>query len=414
MPRRRKSKTPATVNHQPRQAAASAAASTDSGDIQGGPIGTQITITPRDSVFPDLQNPSTAFVNRSQNNTQKWTEVLTVGMPSPAAAACSHSPKSPQHHPRRDSLQSSQAIVEEGAFGDVGAGAGGAILRRPPSPPSTAHELVGDAQQVCAPLPTQAPMEKTHPSSSVQVHQLPLPNGVLPAPPAASHPQPTPNMQHGQNASSALGGADSLHQWTRCLVGFFPGYNMPFPAMQILARRAWKTLGLEDVISAGTGFFLFRFHSEEALQAILEQGPWGFGRKFIVLQQWHPHVVYDKSRVSKVPVWIRLHNLPFPLWNERCLGLVASRIGRPILCDRHTSDMTRLAFARLCVELSAADEPISEFEIACRRLSDKPIRVRVKYEWIPKRCSKCSVFGHSCSLPTVADSQSVLIAPKHN
>ncbi|KAJ6674464.1 hypothetical protein OIU85_010717 [Salix viminalis] len=82
---------------------------------------------------------------------------------------------------------------------------------------------------------------------------------------------------------------DNSEQWMRSMVGFFPGYKMPFHAAKSIARRAWTAHGLEQVMAMDNGFLNFRFRTEEDLQGVIAKGPWMFGGKHIALQQWHPH-----------------------------------------------------------------------------------------------------------------------------
>jgi hypothetical protein len=89
----------------------------------------------------------------------------------------------------------------------------------------------------------------------------------------------------------------------------------------------WKQCGLENVTTTSNGFMIFRFITEEQVHAVLEKGPWMFGGKNIVLQQWHPRIQFDKNKISTLLVWIRLHRLPFPLWSKQGLSLDANMVG---------------------------------------------------------------------------------------
>ncbi|XP_031253530.1 uncharacterized protein LOC116111493 [Pistacia vera] len=188
---------------------------------------------------------------------------------------------------------------------------------------------------------------------------------------------------------------DNDVEWLHCIVGYFPGYSIPFHAAHSIAFRSWEAAGLEDVMSTGTGFFIFRFRDEDAVHSILERGPWMFGGKSIVLQQWHAHFSFDKSCISKVPVWAHLHGLPYHLWSQKGLCMVSSMLGRPLLSDKTTSERTCLDYAWVCVEIDAAKPLKCHFEFQCW-LSAEPIKITVEYELTPKRCPKCCVFGHVC------------------
>ncbi|KAG6783515.1 hypothetical protein POTOM_012964 [Populus tomentosa] len=186
---------------------------------------------------------------------------------------------------------------------------------------------------------------------------------------------------------------ENSDQWSRCMVGFFPGYKMPYHAVNKIASRVWKQCGLEHVTATANGFMIFRFNTEENMHSVLEKGPWMFGGKNIIMQQWHPRFQFDKNKISTLPVWIRLHGLPFPLWSKQGLSLAASMIGRPLSCDEQTYNCTRLEYARVCVEIDAALPYVQNFEIDSP-LSAEPITVTVDYEWKPSRCGKCRNLHH--------------------
>jgi hypothetical protein len=197
---------------------------------------------------------------------------------------------------------------------------------------------------------------------------------------------------------------DNSEQWHRCMIGFFPGFRMPFHAVNSIASRAWSQYGLESVMTTSNGFIIFHFNTVDEMHAVLEKGPWMFGGKNIILQQWHPRFQFDKNKITTLPVWIRLHGLPFPLWSKQGLSLAASMVGRPLSCDELTYNCTRLEYARLCVEVDAALPFVHGFEIDSP-LSIAPITVTVDYEWKPPSCDLCKVFGHSCQTtkPPIAE-----------
>ncbi|KAJ6313907.1 hypothetical protein OIU78_017542 [Salix suchowensis] len=186
--------------------------------------------------------------------------------------------------------------------------------------------------------------------------------------------------------------------WERSMVGFFVSYKMPYHAVCNIANRVWKKHGLEKVTVMENGFMLFRFASEESMQEVLAKGPWMFGGKTILLQQWTPGFKFDKNKIRHLPVWARLQGLPFPMWTKQGLSMAASMLGKPIACDDATIHCSRLDYARLCIEIDASMPLVHQFQVTSS-LSEDPITVEVSYEWKPARCSSCRVFGHSC--PTV-------------
>ncbi|KAJ6292827.1 hypothetical protein OIU78_024912 [Salix suchowensis] len=145
------------------------------------------------------------------------------------------------------------------------------------------------------------------------------------------------------------------------MVGFFPGYKMPFHAAKSIAKRAWAGHGLEQVMTMEAGYLVFHFKSETDMQGVIAKGPWMFGGKHIALQQWHPQLKFERNQIKAMPVWIRLYGLPFPLWSHEGLSRAASMVGKPLSCDEPTYRSTRLDYARMCVEVIADDEFFAQF-----------------------------------------------------
>ncbi|KAJ6422464.1 hypothetical protein OIU84_027429 [Salix udensis] len=187
---------------------------------------------------------------------------------------------------------------------------------------------------------------------------------------------------------------DTNH-WSRCMIGFFTGCRVPYHAVNTIARKAWGSHGLEQVLTMGDGFLIFRFNKEASVTEVIEKGPWMFGGKNIILQKWTPKFQFDRSKISTLSVWIRLKGLPLPLWTKQGLSMAASMVGKPQSYDDQTINCRRLDYARLCVELDASFPFIHHFEVESP-LTEEPVRVTVEYEWKPARCESCRSFGHNC------------------
>lgn len=221
--------------------------------------------------------------------------------------------------------------------------------------------------------------------------------------------EPMPRLPVGQQLVIPEDVMDGVDKWMRCLVGFFPGSKMPYHAINNMAMRVWRAKGLESVATTANGFILFRFKNQANLQGVLEQGPWLFGGKHLILQKWDPRFQFDAGQIKTLPVWIRLKGLPLPLWTTKGLSLVASMVGKPLSCDEATHKCSRLEYARICVEIDAEMAYVHKFEVVTP-LSTQPITIHVEYEWKPARCNTCHVFGHSCGEKTVKDLTVVMAA----
>ena len=65
----------------------------------------------------------------------------------------------------------------------------------------------------------------------------------------------------------------------------------------------------------------------------MQEGPWFWGSTGLFITPWFPEFDANTMVVSKMPVWVRLHNLPIHLWNDQVLAGIGNTIGRYIKMD---------------------------------------------------------------------------------
>ena len=103
--------------------------------------------------------------------------------------------------------------------------------------------------------------------------------------------------------------------------------------------------------------------------------------------------------VTKMPVWVRLPNLPLPFWHHIVLEDISYLLGRFIKSDSDRKEQGLFTYVRICVEIDLN--------------KGLPDRLQLKHEsfnWIQSldyenttfRCRFCPLTGHlqdSCPLP---------------
>ncbi|GJY56238.1 reverse transcriptase domain-containing protein [Tanacetum coccineum] len=113
--------------------------------------------------------------------------------------------------------------------------------------------------------------------------------------------------------------------------------------------------------------------------------------------------VIEKGEVTKVPVWVKMHNVPLLAYSDVGLSLIATQIGKPIMLDAFTSSMCVeslgiIGFAQALIEVS------SDFDLKKEVIMAIPNEegnvyikevTRVEYEWKPPHCVECTSFGHA-------------------
>ncbi|KAL7589389.1 hypothetical protein Lser_V15G40879 [Lactuca serriola] len=179
--------------------------------------------------------------------------------------------------------------------------------------------------------------------------------------------------------------------------------KLAFPVIQKEVRRLWKNMGLEEVFMNSKGFFFFKFSDEKGMLSVLEGSPWlMFNNMPLFLQRWRPGLTLTKNKHDKIPVWIKIFDLPLEVWSGENLCRIASKIGIPLAFDSFTEDMClehkgRNAYARILVEIAAGKEWRKKIDIATWDFVSNSAVIQsfdVEYAWIPSRCNHCKVYGH--------------------
>ena len=151
------------------------------------------------------------------------------------------------------------------------------------------------------------------------------------------------------------------------------------------------------------GFFFFKFDSQAGLDAILEGGPWMIKNSPIILKKWTMNTSLKKEELTRIPVWVKLHDVPLQVFSEDGISIIATHLGNPIMLDSYTSAMCidswgRSSFARCLIEIesqAALKESITVGVPLVDSLGFTSEIIRVEYEWKPPRCDVCLIFGHS-------------------
>ncbi|XP_071733503.1 uncharacterized protein [Rutidosis leptorrhynchoides] len=162
---------------------------------------------------------------------------------------------------------------------------------------------------------------------------------------------------------------EGCRKWNTTACGYMLGCSMSYNAMQYNLRRMWGKFGLKDIIMDEKQICYFKFNSEEGMNKVVENSPWMVNGKPLMVCKWSPDVSVEKVNPSKVPVWVKLVNVPLEAWSAKGrISTISSRIGKPMLMDTVTANMCqkgngRAGYARVMLELDAKKGCVDEVDI---------------------------------------------------
>nr|GEY29110.1 RNA-directed DNA polymerase, eukaryota, reverse transcriptase zinc-binding domain protein [Tanacetum cinerariifolium] len=103
---------------------------------------------------------------------------------------------------------------------------------------------------------------------------------------------------------------------------------------------------------------IFELGNEEGIKEVIKNGLWMVNNKPMVVQKWNIDICFDKAEPKKMPIWVKLLNVPMEAWSVKGINALASSLGKPIIMDEVTTKMYvtgvgRISFARALVEIDA-------------------------------------------------------------
>jgi hypothetical protein len=121
-----------------------------------------------------------------------------------------------------------------------------------------------------------------------------------------------------------------------------------------------------------------------------------------MLHIWNPISELIKDDIKKVPVWVKLYNVPVVAYSLIGLNMIMAKLGRVIMFDEHTSNMCLKSwgmnsYARALVEISADNDFVESLVVAVPIPTTKEHRmvtIDIEFEYKPPRCSVCKLFDH--------------------
>ncbi|XP_026451353.1 uncharacterized protein LOC113351615 [Papaver somniferum] len=176
------------------------------------------------------------------------------------------------------------------------------------------------------------------------------------------------------------------------VIGSFVGKRPPFMLVENVVSCLWKLKNDFSITIHGESSFVFDFETEEDRIVVLEQGYLYIDSQLFIIIPWHKDLEKEMEELKIVPVWVNLRKLPLYMWNETGLGNITSCVGTPIMLDKQTLNISRMSYARICVDVDAnCDFPST---IPVYMDGELSFEVIVDYPWKPPMCAMCETFNH--------------------
>ncbi|GKF20904.1 zinc knuckle CX2CX4HX4C containing protein, partial [Tanacetum coccineum] len=115
-------------------------------------------------------------------------------------------------------------------------------------------------------------------------------------------------------------------RWELIVIGYFVGLMMGYREISGHLRRMWRMYNLDKIIVLDNGLYFFKFSSEDGMQTVIENGAWLVDQKPLFVMKWEVGLCLTKSEPTRVPLWVKIFNIPLEAWNIKGISRIASRL----------------------------------------------------------------------------------------
>ncbi|GKD40066.1 zinc knuckle CX2CX4HX4C containing protein, partial [Tanacetum coccineum] len=122
-------------------------------------------------------------------------------------------------------------------------------------------------------------------------------------------------------------------------VDVIPCKRMTFPVVEYYARNNWAKHGLKRIMMNSKGFFFFKIDSRAGLEVVLEGGSWLIRKSPIILKKWSIDTRLLKEELTRILIWVKLHDVPIQVFEEDGISLIVTFIGKPVMLDSYKSSI---------------------------------------------------------------------------
>jgi hypothetical protein len=123
-------------------------------------------------------------------------------------------------------------------------------------------------------------------------------------------------------------GKDDLNRlrqpWRSAVIVKPMGKSIGYHFLCSRVDKLWKARGEYEVIDLGYDCFLFKFDQLEDRERVLTEGPWMIADHYLTVRCWSPEFRPSMDTISKIPVWVRLPELPIEYFDEDLLFIFSS------------------------------------------------------------------------------------------
>lgn len=122
-------------------------------------------------------------------------------------------------------------------------------------------------------------------------------------------------------------------------------------ALESTLGRIWCPFKGMECKNLGMSRFLFSFREEAGKWKALNEGPWTFNKRLLVVEDFDPAKTLDEYEFKQVPIWVRIQGIPMGSMYKESGEAIGKEIGEVLDVDVDECGMAAGSFMWVKVRL---------------------------------------------------------------
>ncbi|OIT24364.1 hypothetical protein A4A49_51574, partial [Nicotiana attenuata] len=97
---------------------------------------------------------------------------------------------------------------------------------------------------------------------------------------------------------------EQTRRWQTSLIGYVLGGTPQFKEMLGFVYGVWQFVSTPQVLMHEEGYFVFKFDCDEDRDLVMQNGPYTFNNRPMLLKNWEADFKMSKELMTNVPVWV--------------------------------------------------------------------------------------------------------------
>ncbi|KAG2299655.1 hypothetical protein Bca52824_036127 [Brassica carinata] len=187
--------------------------------------------------------------------------------------------------------------------------------------------------------------------------------------------------------------ASAKEEFKEFIFARFPGDIPKMERIIGIVNAIWARTGPRIFVhNVGKSTFLLKVSSDQTRNMLLSRQAWMIAGCPMFVAPWSPEFNLEQPQLSTAVVPVEFRGVPYLLFNQQSLSRIATAVGKYLSLAPETERKENFEVAKVWVRVNLLTELpkkiISGFS------NGRENEISVSYLWLPKKCEKCSKFGH--------------------